>query len=225
MSRKLKKTDEKLKSKFAKFQDKRSPSSRRLDFCKARKTLHARKNHGKVGKTLIPILYYRTRSRSPVDRSREVSPVEINLETHCVYCCKQVDNPKEMGDHVKKRHADSSFVCRLCDGIFEPDLPSAKNHLKRDHDKDESELGLDQIMDYFRFPKNLSCIKCNLCGLMCHAQKVEDLELHFNVVHPGSKFSSSHLDFLCRICMSSGQNDTMEELKDHLYDKHPDELK
>ena len=60
---------------------------------------------------------------------------------------------------------------------------------------------------------------------MCHAQKVEDLELHFNVAHPGSKFSDSHLDFLCRLCMHSGQNDTIEELKDHLYEKHPDEMK
>jgi len=171
----------------------------------------------------------RTRSRSPAERSREVSPVEINLETHCVYCCKQVDNKSEMGDHVRKRHLDSSFVCRLCEtgdkGFhFESDLPSAKDHLKHDHNKDDLD-NEDDIMDYFRFPKNLYCIKCNLCGLMCHAQKVEDLELHFNVVHPGSKFSSSHLDFLCRLCMTSGQNDTMEELKDHLYDKHPDEMK
>ena len=75
------------------------------------------------------------------------------------------------------------------------------------------------------FYRSLICIKCNLCGLLCHGQKEEDLELHFNVFHEDVKFSTQHLDYLCRICMIAGQNDSLNELKDHLYNAHPDEVK
>ena len=91
--------------------------------------------------------------------------MEINLETHCVYCCKQVDNKSEMGDHVRKRHLDSSFVCRLCEtgdkGFhFESDLPSAKDHLKHDHNKDDLD-NEDDIMDYFRYFLTLCIMRVN----------------------------------------------------------------
>ena len=140
-----------------------------------------------------------------------------------MYCCKQIEDKDEMEEHVRKRHLDVAFVCRLCETgshHFEPDLPSAQAHLKDAHGKDE--LDLEETMDYFRFPKNLVCIKCNLCGLLCHAQKVEDLEMHFNICHPGTKFSESHLDFLSRLDMKSGQFDAVEELEDHLQRKYPD---
>ena len=137
-----------------------------------------------------------------------------------------MDTQGQMDDHVRQRHLDVAFVCRLCDTgthHYEPDLPSIKDHLKEDHNKDD--LDNEDVMDFVRFPRNLVCIKCNLCGLHSHAQKEEDMELHFNVVHGDSKYSSSHLDFLCRLCMLTGRNDTSEELKDHLFDKHPDEMK
>lgn len=98
-----------------------------------------------------------------------------------------------------------------------------KDHLKEDHDKDD--LNDEDVKDFTRYPKSLACIKCNLCGLLCHGQKEEDLEFHFKIYHEDSNFSTQHLDFICRICMITQQHDSMKELKDHLYDRHPDDMK
>ena len=127
---------------------------------------------------------------------------------------------------MRQRHLDVAFVCRLCDvgdHHYDPDLPSMKKHLRTEHSKDD--LDNEDLMDYVRYPKNLACIRCNMCGLRCHAQEVRDLEMHFTIAHEESDFNTGHLDFLCRLCMEPGQNDSMNELKDHVYDRHPEEAK
>jgi hypothetical protein len=154
--------------------------------------------------------------------NRASSPVIIDPEKQCSYCCKQLETRSKIEEHIRNRHLDVTFVCKLCDSgehHYEPDLRSMKHHLRDKHDKtgDSSE--------YIRYPTNLQCIKCNMCGLMFHAQKISDLELHFNLAHPDCDFSDGHLDYLCRLCMSTGQNDTMDELRQHLEDEHPEELK
>jgi len=181
----------------------------------------------------------RSRSRSPhhMDKGyhgqgpppmpkRKSSPVPIDLERHCVFCCKEVETKSLMDKHVRERHLEMAFICRLCETgniHYEPDLPSIKDHLKEDHGKEE--MDNEDVKDYTRYPRSLMCIKCNLCGLLCHGQKEEDLELHFKVFHEDVQFSSQHLDYLCRICMMTGQNDSVNELKDHLFNRHPDEMK
>ena len=145
----------------------------------------------------------------------------VDLEKQCSYCSKEIESKSKMDDHVRQRHLDVAFVCRLCDTgnhHYEPDLVAMKIHLKEVHEKEDDE----DPMDFVRYPKNLICIKCNLCGLLCHAQKTSDVELHFNIAHEELDFSSSHLQYLCRLCMSQGEFETMDEVRDHLEDKHPD---
>jgi len=177
----------------------------------------------------------RSRSRSPLEdyqrgapppARRKSSPVNIDMDRQCVFCNKEVESKSLMEAHVRQRHLEMAFICRLCETgniHYEPDLPSIKDHLNQDHGKDD--LDNEDVKDYTRYPRSLMCIKCNLCGLLCHGQKEEDLELHFKVFHEEAHFSTQHLDFLCRICMISGQNDSLNELKDHLYNAHPDEVK
>lgn len=182
----------------------------------------------------------RSRSRTPYDDGfrgdrgagsgpprRQSSPVNIDLDQHCVFCSKaEMESKSIMEAHVRQRHLEMAFICRLCETgniHYEPDLPSIKDHLKEDHSKDD--LDNEDVKDYTRYPRSLLCIKCNLCGLLCHGQKEDDLELHFKVYHEEVHFSTQHLDFLCRICMISGQNDSQHELKEHLYNSHPDEMK
>jgi predicted small metal-binding protein len=183
----------------------------------------------------------RSRSRSPYEPDynrgenrgggnappkRDSSPVPIDLDRQCNFCNKEVESKALMEAHVRQRHLEMAFICRPCETgniHYEPDLPSIKDHLREDHGKDD--LDNEDVKDYTRYPRSLMCIKCNLCGLLCHGQKEEDLELHFKVFHEEAHFSTQHLDFLCRICMISGQNDSLNELKDHLYNSHPDEVK
>ena len=47
-----------------------------------------------------------------------------------------------MDEHIRQRHLDVAFVCRLCDTgdhHYEPDLVSMKTHLKEAHDKEDLE--------------------------------------------------------------------------------------
>lgn len=87
-----------------------------------------------------------------------------------------------------------------------------------DHGK--GELDNEEVKDYTRYPRDLICIKCNMCSLLCHAQKEEDLELHFKIFHEDCDFSTQHLDYLCRLCMISGQNDSLKEVQEHIYQHH-----
>merc|ERR1719433_2470856 len=166
--------------------------------------------------------YSRSRSRSPYNDynrggnsvpKRKSSPVPIDLDRQCNFCNKEVESKTLMEAHVRQRHLEMAFICRLCETgniHYETDLPSIKDHLKEVHGKDE--LDNEDVKDYTRYPRSLMCIKCNLCGLLCHGQKEEDLELHFKVFHEDVQFSSQHLDYLCRICMMTGQNDSVNEL-------------
>lgn len=74
--------------------------------------------------------------RSPPPPRRKavaVQPVDIDLDKHCVFCCKEMDSSSQMDDHVRQRHLETAFVCRLCDTgnhHYEADLPAIKDHLK-----------------------------------------------------------------------------------------------
>merc|ERR1719411_654075 len=95
-----------------------------------------------------------------------------------------------------------------------------KKHLKESHDKED--IDNEDPMDFVRYPKNLICIKCNMCGLLCHAQKISEVELHFNIAHEELDFNESHLQFLCRICTK--EYESLDDVKDHLEEVHPEKL-
>jgi hypothetical protein len=161
--------------------------------------------------------------RSPP--KRKSTPPEVDLEKLCAFCCKEVDGSAAMDEHVRQRHLEAAFVCRLCSGKtrYDTDLLAVADHLRKEHGKDD--VDGDEMKDYVHFPSNLRCIKCNMCGLLAHGQSEAELELHFNIFHEDVAFSTRHLDYLCRLCMKSGQNDSAKELDDHLLDRHPDETK
>lgn len=111
-----------------------------------------------------------------------------------------------------------------CDEIFflkSSDLVSMKKHLKESHDKED--IDNEDPMDFVRYPKNLICIKCNMCGLLCHAQTLSEVELHFNIAHEELAFSESHLSFVCRISLK--EFESLDDVKDHLEENYPEELK
>ena len=59
-----------------------------------------------------------------------------------------------MENHVRQRHLEMAFICRLCETgniHYEPDLPSIKDHLKEDHSKDD--LDNEDVKDYTRYPR------------------------------------------------------------------------
>ena len=92
---------------------------------------------------------------------------------------------------------DEFFKIKTFFLLLFPDLVSMKKHLKESHDKED--IDNEDPMDFVRYPKNLICIKCNMCGLLCHAQKISEVELHFNIAHEELDFNGSHLQFLCRL--------------------------
>ena len=203
--------------------------------CRAGRRGYQSRSRSRYDPSLVHLFIYlsiflRSRSpkRAPGSPRVKSEPVEIDLEKHCMFCCKQLESKSHMDEHVRQRHLEMAFVCRLCDTgslHYEPDLPSIKDHLREDHGKDDDDLDDENVKDFTRYPKSLICIKCNLCGLLCHGQREEDLELHFKIFHDDSTFSTQHLDYICRICMISGQHDSLKELKDHMYDTHPDDVK
>jgi len=176
--------------------------------------------------------YSRSRSRSPFEWSpnrggnsqpkRESTPPTIDLEKLCPFCPKELDSKALMETHIRQRHLDQCFICRL-DDHYELDLPSMIKYLKEVHGKED--LDDEEIKDYVRYPKSLICIKNNLSGHLFYGQKEEDCELHFKVYHPDVKFSTQHLDYISRIDMKTGQFDSLSELKDHLYKNYPDLVK
>ena len=146
---------------------------------------------------------------------------EEDGKIRCPYCCKELDSIGVRESHIKQRHLDAAFVCKLCDTgdhHHEADLPAMKRHLKESHEKSGS---VEEIKDWVRFPRNFRCVKCNMCGTMFHAQEITDVEFHFKLAHEDCEFSTGHLDFLCRLCMTSGRHDTMDELQDHFQEEHP----
>jgi len=148
----------------------------------------------------------------------------VNIEHQCSYCSKEIDDKNKMDEHIRQRHLDVAFVCRLCDTgdhHYEPDLVSMKKHLKESHDKED--IDNEDPMDFVRYPKNLICIKCNMCGLLCHAQTLSEVELHFNIAHEELAFSESHLSFVCRISLK--EFESLDDVKDHLEENYPEELK
>ncbi len=141
----------------------------------------------------------------------------------CPYCCKELDSKEVRESHIKQRHLDVAFVCKLCevgDHHHETDLPAMEKHLRSEHDKGSTSIS--ELKEWIRFPRNNCCLKCNMCSLMFHAQDVADLEFHFKLSHDDCEFTTGHLDFICRLCMSPGCHDTMDELKAHFQDEHPD---
>ena len=86
---------------------------------------------------------------------RQSSPVHIDLDQHCVFCSKaEMESKSIMENHVRQRHLEMAFICRLCETgniHYEPDLPSIKDHLKEDHSKDD--LDNEDVKDYTRYPR------------------------------------------------------------------------
>ena len=86
---------------------------------------------------------------------RASSPVHIDLDQHCVFCSKaEMETKSIMENHVRQRHLEMAFICRLCETgniHYEPDLPSIKDHLKEDHSKDD--LDNEDVKDYTRYPR------------------------------------------------------------------------
>ena len=86
---------------------------------------------------------------------RASSPVHIDLDQHCVFCSKaEMETKTIMENHVRQRHLEMAFICRLCETgniHYEPDLPSIKDHLKEDHSKDD--LDNEDVKDYTRYPR------------------------------------------------------------------------
>ena len=65
-----------------------------------------------------------------------------------------------MEAHVRQRHLEMAFICRLCETgniHYEPDLPSIKDHLKEDHSKDD--LDNEDVKDYTRYPRLVHKLK------------------------------------------------------------------
>ena len=59
-----------------------------------------------------------------------------------------------MEAHVRQRHLEMAFICRLCETgniHYEHDLPSIKDHLREDHSKDD--LDNEDVKDYTRYPR------------------------------------------------------------------------
>ena len=110
------------------------------------------------------IFYFR--SRSPYDDynrdgppKRNSSPVPIDLDRQCNYCNKELESKAQMEAHVRQRHLEMAFICRLCETgniHYESDLPSIKDHLKEDHGKDD--LDDEAVKDYTRYPKYVKAI-------------------------------------------------------------------
>ena len=92
---------------------------------------------------------------------RQSSPVNIDLDQHCVFCSKaEMESKSIMEAHVRQRHLEMAFICRLCETgniHYEPDLPSIKDHLKEDHSKDD--LDNEDVKDYTRYPRLVHKLK------------------------------------------------------------------
>ena len=74
-----------------------------------------------------------------------------------------------MEAHVRQRHLEMAFICRLCETgniHYEPDLPSIKDHLREDHSKDD--LDNEDVKDYTRYPRLVPMAQSTLVSGSCH---------------------------------------------------------
>ena len=171
----------------------------------------------------------RKKGRHKSDRSSRDHPEEsAKPKLTCNYCYESVGETETMlGIHIRDKHSEFIFRCMICPGDtkeFFHDEPSTYNHMVKEH---KSDAKFKSWRSHVSSPKDLRCIKCQLCAsAYFYGEGGVDIEAfkrgHFAVKHADSSFHQGHLDFLCRICMRPGENDDEDELKDHLKEQHPE---
>ena len=126
---------------------------------------------------------------------------------------------EDLEAHVKRRHARSSFACKLCSGdpkLF-TDQKQLEAHITHAHKADpRAELWKEHVS----IPKDLRSIGCKLCKETFHEVEVSKFKYHWKYKHPTVDYHAGHMDFKCRVCVVPEDLEDEEELVEHIEDEH-----
>lgn len=142
----------------------------------------------------------------------------------CWYCCRSF--PEEDGDpvaHVRKRHPQLSFECRICPSRWSeggpavfPDPTTLRDHVDKAHADDQQARS---EADFTRPPVDLRSVRCQLCNLSFHAVGLDEMRKHFEDRHESEEFHGGFLDWHCRLCPAK-EFDEEDELASHIAEVH-----
>ena len=121
-------------------------------------------------------------------------------------------------EHVRKRHRELSFSCKMCgkSGPLFADLSELRRHAESAHADKSSD-------DCTVAPADLRSVRCQLCDSAFHCAGLMEMRGHFESRHPSEEFHGGFLEWRCRLCCNGDDEkefDDEEELSAHIADEH-----